>query len=552
LILAAMSVGPAAAAVEDVAAGISSAYSSTAAVGDTVHLVYYREAVPGNTEIYYRRSTDGGDTWGSELALTSAAGASISPSVAASGTRVYVVWSEARDGNAEIYFKMSSDSGATWTADRRVTNASGDSLGPAIAVGPSRIHVAWLDRRDGNREVYYASGSPDGTTWTPDARLTNTAEESTGPSIVADGATLHVVWKESNYIAHLRSNDEGATWSSQTQLSHPGTEYLRFSDYPRVSASGGQVVVVWIDNRSSDTYFGSYDLYAITSSSAGASWGTEHPISGGATSTTVLPAVEVRGAKVRVVWPARLSPGNWNLLYLKSEDGGNTWATPATLEVGGPATPDRPSLARTALGSRLHMAWTSAELGNDALNNPRIHYTHLDEGPDLDVYDNALDVQSNVLWFRSIVASDADVRVAQFKLVNSSASANPDPDGPSEAASIGDLRIKPRRHTRPAPEVEKAFLACFKEARPGWGFTVPAGKTAAFVNLVSATGQTVPVGLLLPTALQQGEPKVGYAVACLVAPTRRGIYAQTISVGGRSNGTWTTDTLDLRLKKGWW
>jgi hypothetical protein len=37
----------------------------------------------------------------------------------------------------------------------RLTSGGGDSAGPSIAVSGRAVHVVWIDRRDGNSEVYY-------------------------------------------------------------------------------------------------------------------------------------------------------------------------------------------------------------------------------------------------------------------------------------------------------------------------------------------------------------------------------------------------------------
>src|SRR5512140_763659 len=43
-------------------------------------------------------------------------------SVAASGNTVHTVWKDYRTGNDQIYYKRSTDGGVTWGADTRLTN----------------------------------------------------------------------------------------------------------------------------------------------------------------------------------------------------------------------------------------------------------------------------------------------------------------------------------------------------------------------------------------------------------------------------------------------
>src|SRR5262249_40438568 len=106
-------------------------------------------------DIYYRRSTDGGQTWEPIKRLTNAPLPSARPSIALAGTDLHVVWYDLRDGNAEIYYKHSPDAGVSWTPDERLTNAPGDSLHPTVAANNDSVHVVWFDSRDGNAEIYY-------------------------------------------------------------------------------------------------------------------------------------------------------------------------------------------------------------------------------------------------------------------------------------------------------------------------------------------------------------------------------------------------------------
>jgi hypothetical protein len=110
-------------------------------------------------EIYYKRSADGGVTWEPDARLTAAPNVSLRPSIAALGRNVHIVWFDGRDGNAEIYYKQSRDGGSTWRADARLTMAPGASVLPSIAISGRVLHVVWSDERDGNAEIYYKRGA---------------------------------------------------------------------------------------------------------------------------------------------------------------------------------------------------------------------------------------------------------------------------------------------------------------------------------------------------------------------------------------------------------
>jgi hypothetical protein len=149
-----------------------------AVLEDTVHVVWY-DYRDGNDEIYYKRSTDAGSSWGTDTRLTTEGGGSVRPSVAVSGSNVHVVWRDDRDGNGEVYYKRSNDGGSTWGADVRLTTDGSVSSTPSMAVFADTVYVTWADNRDGNFEIYFKRSTDGGSTWGADTRLT----DATGVSI---------------------------------------------------------------------------------------------------------------------------------------------------------------------------------------------------------------------------------------------------------------------------------------------------------------------------------------------------------------------------------
>jgi hypothetical protein len=110
-----------------------------------------------------------------------------------------VVWTDDTPGNEEIYFKKSVDGGIAWTTDKRLTTNTGDSHAPAIAVGGSNIYVVWEDETPGNTEIYFKKSTDGGSTWIQ-KRLTNDAPlGSIHPAIAADGSNVYIVWQ--NFIS---------------------------------------------------------------------------------------------------------------------------------------------------------------------------------------------------------------------------------------------------------------------------------------------------------------------------------------------------------------
>ncbi|MEO0138012.1 MAG: sialidase family protein, partial [candidate division WOR-3 bacterium] len=78
--------------------------------GDTIHLVWWESYA--HEEVFYKRSTDAGLTWGEDVMLSVEDGqSSVLPEIAVSGNTVHVIWFEDDFG---ILYRRSTDGGANW------------------------------------------------------------------------------------------------------------------------------------------------------------------------------------------------------------------------------------------------------------------------------------------------------------------------------------------------------------------------------------------------------------------------------------------------------
>ena len=139
--------------------------------------------------------------WQPDLRLTNASGNSLAShnntyGIAVNGNIVHVVWYDERDGNSEIYYKRSTVNGMAWETDMRLTSNSANSFFPSISSFGSYLFVVWCDYRDGNGEVYFKVSQDAGSTWSADTRLTNSSGSSTYPCILSKGQEVHLVWED--------------------------------------------------------------------------------------------------------------------------------------------------------------------------------------------------------------------------------------------------------------------------------------------------------------------------------------------------------------------
>jgi len=233
----------------------TSTWSGTAAIAvlpdDSIHVVW-EESLPGNIDIYYLRSTDSGASWSAVRRLTWTSGYSRDPAIGASQA-IHVVWTDNTPGNSEVYYKKSTDGGTTWSVIKRLTWTSGDSYAAAIAGDAGdTVHIVWKDQALGNAEVYYKKSTDGGTTWSVIKRLTWTSGDSYAPALARDSNDiLRLVWHDStpgNYEIYYKSGPEGGTaWSASQRV----TWTLGESAWPAMAIdSDNNIHIVWQDDTS--------------------------------------------------------------------------------------------------------------------------------------------------------------------------------------------------------------------------------------------------------------------------------------------------------------
>src|SRR4029453_302619 len=114
----------------------TSEFPAVAFDGGSNVLVVWADDTSGNKEVLAKRSTDGGITFSSTINVSNNTGSSESPVVALDGTNsMYVVWSDDVSGSKEILAKRSTDGGPTFSSAVNVSSNTGSSESPAVALG---------------------------------------------------------------------------------------------------------------------------------------------------------------------------------------------------------------------------------------------------------------------------------------------------------------------------------------------------------------------------------------------------------------------------------
>lgn len=371
--------------------------------GDTIHVVWCDER-DGNTEIYYKRSLDRGTNWERDVRLTDDPAGSGLPTVAVSGLNVHVAWFDVRAGfnNFEIYYKRSTDGGTTWGPDTRLTFDPLISWYPCVGLTNSNVHVVWRETRDGNYEIFYKRSTDEGTTWGPDTNLSNASGSSETPCITVSSTTLHVLWFDNQdggqyEIYYKRSTDEGVTWEPDVRL----TDDPAVSFGPCVAVSGSNVHVVWQDTRDGS----GWELYYKNSTDGGTTWGQDRRLTN-APETSEAPSVVASGSNVHVVWWDNRD-GNYEIYYKCSFDNGTTWE-PDTRLTNDDSWSQNPHIAFA--DTMLHVVWLD---GRVALGNNEIFYKRNPTGNTGVGENTALLLRKDVFLVPTIFRNDIEIRFIQ-------------------------------------------------------------------------------------------------------------------------------------------
>jgi hypothetical protein len=280
------------------------------AVAESNIYVMWCDERDGNKELYYKRSSDGGISWTPDMRLTHDPGASVSVSLAARASMIHVAWCDDRNGMNELYYKRSTDEGNSWEQDVRLTDDSLASLFPAIAATNNSVHIVWTI----GWEIYHIRSTDNGTTWGGVTRLTYAPFVSWFSSVALSDSIVHVVWhdqRDGNMdIFYKRSFDNGVTWDDDTNLTfNPGV-----SNIPSLAASGDNVHIAWYDDRD-----GNYEIYYKQAVDYGTTWQDDIRLTE-CTGTSKAPCITLSGPYVHVVWLDERD-GNSEIYYCGNPSG---------------------------------------------------------------------------------------------------------------------------------------------------------------------------------------------------------------------------------------
>lgn len=329
-----------------------SQYASIAADSGTGIHVVWQDKTPGQTEVYYKRSTDIGVTWSAPFRLTWSSDYSNTPFIAAdqTGNSLQVVWVDAF--TKDIFFKRSTDSGTTWTALKRLTWNPEQSKNPVIALDSGgNAHVIWADKTPGNFEIFYKRSTNNYLNWGVITRLTWNNGLSDLPSLYIDSSDImHLVWEDlspgNREIFYKRSTNHGTTWSAPERLTwNNGNSFQSCI----AANTGSELYLVWRDYSP-----GNGEIYFKSSMDSGITWSAPVRLTWNGGDSIAPVVLSGSSGSIDVVWSDD-TPGNYEIYHKRSTDSGSTWC-PINRLTWNPNPAQNPSITKDSAGG-LHIVW---------------------------------------------------------------------------------------------------------------------------------------------------------------------------------------------------
>lgn len=293
---------------------------------------------------------------------------SIAPSIATDGTSIYITWADqSRSGPSEIFFSKSTDGGEIFTAPQNISNKQGNSIAPFVATDGVNIYVTWTyrypinyseDWSKNHSEIYFSKSTDGGKTFSAPQKISSDSSFSSASKIAVDGKNILLTWftitRDGNSYKNMdvyfsQSTDGGSTFSTPQNISNNEG----FSDSSAIAADSSNIFVVW-----SDDYAGNTAIFLSKSTDGGLTFSSPKNISGDMEYSDG-PAIAANGSDVFITWNYHAEGKDPDILFSKSTDGGETFSVPYSIS-NTPAYSASPSIVTD--GSNVFIAWTDSQL----------------------------------------------------------------------------------------------------------------------------------------------------------------------------------------------
>lgn len=282
---------------------------------------------------------------GEPVNVSKSMGKSDLPQLSALKNNIYIIWRDNSTGNDDIYFTKSSDSGLSFDDSVNLSNNSGTSAFPRVAIVGNNVYATWYDYTPGQSDIFFAKSSDNGDSFKT-INLSDNGGVSYNPWVAAYENNVYVVWNdETPKLTNIKvTSPEGfdvalGTLDILLAKSHDGGSTFEVSNLsdsvgnsgtPRIAVYENNVYVVWTESIDTND-----EIFFTVSNDDGKSF--SRPINVSRTSTSSLDAaIEVSENHVYIIWHES-EPGMRDIFFSKSDDNGLSFTDPVRISNGGAA-----------------------------------------------------------------------------------------------------------------------------------------------------------------------------------------------------------------------
>jgi hypothetical protein len=176
---------------------------------------------------------------------------------------IYLTWTDFRESaNGDIYFAKSTDGGNTFLSEIKVNDDGVDAIqtSPSIAVdSPGKIYITWIDDRDNiSGDLYFSRSIDGGNTFSINKKINDDPDNPFNarqdlPSIAVDNSgRIFIVWSDNrSYVSDdiyiTNSSDGGVTFSANRKVND--VDILLQFDPAITIDSSNNIYITWSDIR---------------------------------------------------------------------------------------------------------------------------------------------------------------------------------------------------------------------------------------------------------------------------------------------------------------
>ncbi len=214
--------------------------------------------------------------------------------VAVDGDVAIAVWQTLNSALTwDVFYSRTTDGGDTWSADVKLTNqaisAGKDDIDPRAIFDDGELMITWSNGDANSGDIYYAHSTnfttaPDtgSISFTSGVVYEGVGTEEVGAMAAADASGNWVIVYEGENaspadpddtydIYAVRSTDDGATWSAPVLVNNDANDNGEDGDC-RVTYGGGSFVAIWKSESDMGGTVGTDEDIFVSASANGLSW----------------------------------------------------------------------------------------------------------------------------------------------------------------------------------------------------------------------------------------------------------------------------------------